>query len=177
MASGYIGHFKGLLINPQSALISLKQASLRSAFFYFLFVWSVFAVLFCLIGGQLNLFHTSPDILYLVTFVMIVFIGWLYFGLVIHVVLRIVSGPKSVVKTYKAVFYAATPLAVIGWISFIGGLSFIWGLLLIRQGIVEYHEISKRTAISVIILSLFIGIPTFGMAYFFLPVAVSLIIH
>jgi len=54
--------------------------------------------------------------MYLAAFAVTVFFGWLYFGLVIHAILRILSGPKSILKTYKAIFYAATPLAVIGWI-------------------------------------------------------------
>jgi hypothetical protein len=178
MVSGYIDHFRGLLTNPQSTLTSLKHSSLRSAFIYFFLVWGLFAVLFCIIGRlYLNFFIKTNNEFTQLTFVVTVLVGWLFFGLVIHAVLRVLSGPKSIFKTYMAILYAATPLAVIGWIPLIGGLSFIWALLLIRKAIVEFHEISYGTAIAVIFLSLFIGILTFGMAFFFLPVVATLIIH
>jgi hypothetical protein len=177
MVTGSIEEFTGLLVHPRSTLASLQQAPFESAFIHFLFVWDVFATLFCLVGSQLNLFHKTVDTGYPVLFVVMVLAGWLFFGLVVHAALRIMSGPKSIQKTCKAIMYAATPLAVIGWIPLIGGLSFVWGLLLIRWGIGEFHEISGRTAISVMFLSLLIGIPIFVTAYFFLLFATGLIIH
>ena len=175
MVSGYLDQFTGLLVRPKSTLASLKLVPFRSACIHFLVVWGVFAILFCLAGLELNLFFDrNLDLWYPVRFVMLVLAGWLFFGLVVHAVLRIISGPKSAVKTYKAVLYAATPLAVIGWIPFIGGLAFVWGLFIMKRGIVEYHEIPGGTAFFVLILSLVIGAMAFGMAYYFLPLAVTL---
>jgi len=116
MKSTYLILFRGFLTNPQSTLKSLQQASLQSAFIYFISVWVVFAFLFCLVGWVQNLLRNTHDTMYLAAFAVTVFFGWLYFGLVIHAILRILSGPKSILKTYKAIFYAAKPLAVIGWI-------------------------------------------------------------
>jgi hypothetical protein len=105
------------------------------------------------------------------------FAFWLYFGLVVHAVLRILSGPKSIEKTYRAVLYAATPIAAMGWVSLIMGLSFIWGLFIMERGIVEYHEIPRSTAFVVLLLSIVIGIMTFVMAYYLLLLAVTLVVH
>jgi len=51
MESGYIDLFRDLMVNPQSTLKSLKQASLQSAFIYFIFVLGVFAAFPALSGG------------------------------------------------------------------------------------------------------------------------------
>lgn len=178
MISGYINHFKGLLIHPQSTLTLLKQSSLKTAFIHFCLVWGLFAVLFCIIGiVQLNPKIKPNNVFDLSIFVVTVFAGWLCLCLVVHVVIRVLSGPKSSAKTFMAVLYAATPLAVIGWIPLIGGLSFIWALFLIRQAIIEFHGISHGTSIAVIFLSLILSILTFGLAFFFLPVIVTLIIQ
>jgi hypothetical protein len=177
MVSGYLDRIKGMLVQPQATLKSLQDTPLRSAFIHFLLVWGIFAALFCLGGLGLNLFVPTADPWYPVEFVVLVFAGWLFFGLVVHAVLRVVSGQKSPGKTCRIVLYAATPLAAIGWMPVIGGLSFIWGLLLMNQGLVEYHGISGRTAAAVLFLSLVLGIMAFGMAYYFLPLAITLIIR
>ena len=177
MVSGFIGQFTGLLVHPRSTLASLKQVPLRSAFTYFLAVWAVFAVLFCLVGWRLN-FNSRPlDPWLLVQFAILVLAFWLFFGLVVHAVLRILSGPKSIEKTYRAVLYAATPIAAMGWVSLIMGLSFIWGLFLMERGIVEYHEIPRSTAFFILLLSIVIAIMTFAMAYYLLLVAGTLVVH
>jgi len=72
MFSGFIGQFTGLLVHPRSTLASLKQAPLRSAFTYFLAVWAVFAVLFCLVGWRLNFNSRSLDPWLLVQFAILV---------------------------------------------------------------------------------------------------------
>jgi hypothetical protein len=166
-----------MLVQPQATLKSLQEAPLRSAFIHFLLVWGIFAALFCLGGLGLNLFVPTTDPWYPVEFVVLVLSGWLFFGLVVHAAVRIVAGAKSIKDTFRAVLYAATPLAAMGWMPVIGGLSFIWGLLLMNQGMVEYHGISGRTAAAVLFLSLGIGIMAFGMAYYFLPLAITLLIR
>ena len=175
MASGFIGQFTGLVIHPKSTFAALKEKSLRSAFAYFLAVWAISAVLLSTIGWRLN-FHAEPSDSWLMAqFAVLVLICWLYFGLVVHAMLRILSGPKSLEKTIRAVLYAITPIAVIGWISIIGGLSFIWGLFLMQWGLMEYHGITNSRAFVVLLLSVMIGIFSFFIAYYFLLILTALI--
>jgi hypothetical protein len=174
MVSGFIRQFTGLLIHPRSTLASLKETPLRFAFIYFCIVWTVFAALLLLIGPRLEPPPLAMDQFTLVWFVVLVFIGWLFLGLVVQVFLRIVTGPGNITKTYRAVLYSATPLAVIGWIPFITGLSFIWGLVILKRGLEEYHEISGVAAFLIPILAFVIAMMVIGIAYFSLLFAVTL---
>lgn len=174
MLSEFFHNTQELTLNPIDALRNLREEKLGKAFIYFIALVLVESVLFLIVlnstisdltFGMISLGDiVTVNIAYLIVF----FIGasiicniiiMLIISVIQHIFVFIFGGRKGIKQTIKAVIYSYVPIAVIGWVPFVGLISYIWAVILLIFAVRELHEISTARAIlAVISLIVFIVI-------------------
>ncbi len=176
MSYDIIPKIKGLLLDPTETLNNLREEPIESACVFFIAIAVISTVLTAIISLLNPIMANAAYLLgYLVgTFVGLI-IGLVIATIILHIFVYICGGRKGLGQTLKAVIYSYTPVAIIGWIPFIGIISIIWSFILEILAIREFHEISTtRAALAVIIpMVLMIIILVIVIAFFLVSVSTS----
>lgn len=68
-----------------------------------------------------------------------------------YIFAKILKGKGNLYDTYKALFYAATPGLLLGWIPYVSILGALWTLYLAVKGISKLHNVSMLRAFGIVI--------------------------
>ncbi|MDD1658179.1 MAG: YIP1 family protein, partial [Methanomicrobiales archaeon] len=125
-----------------------------------------------LLGSGATLAALLVGILIIVILCLIAFVvkaAWL------HLWVYLMGGRKGLEQTVKAVFYAAIPILLLGWVPVVGLLAgALWAIVILIIGIEVLQEISSGRALAAAFLAWLIGFLIFVVLplLFFLPVRV-----
>ncbi|MDD1646629.1 MAG: YIP1 family protein [Methanomicrobiales archaeon] len=100
---------------------------------------------------------------------MVVKAAWL------HLFVYALGGRQGLDQTVKAVFYAAIPILLLGWIPLVGLIAgALWGIVILIFGIEVLHGVSSGRALAAAFLAWMVGFLLFLVLplLFFLPVRV-----
>ncbi len=64
---------------------------------------------------------------------------------------KMLKGQGNLYDTYKALFYAATPSLLLGWIPYVSILGALWTLYLAVKGVSKLHNVSMLRAFGIVI--------------------------
>lgn len=172
MTNDIFQKFKDIILNPVETFKNSRDEPLGTAFLYFLVIIAVYSVLSGIVSMMFfsifTLFMPGMDALLaaetsVITGVVSIVFGFiasiiaLIFGSVIlHIFVYILGGRKGIEQTIKASIYSCTPLALFGWIPFIGIIAIIWSYILNALAIRELHEISTARAVLAVLIPLII---------------------
>jgi hypothetical protein len=176
----YIKKGFSFLTSPGTSFDNEKTTALSEAFKYILFLTVILAVLGGIVNGIAALY--TPNIITGLTTVtletlpmyivgsiigmyLLTIIGFVIWGLWLHLWAYIVGARKGLVQTMKSVFYGGTPNYLLGWIPLISFIAIIWSFVLTGMGIVRYQEMTGGKAALAIIIAILIPI-LIGVALF-----------
>jgi hypothetical protein len=135
--------FTGMIFSPKITLKKCQNISLVEAVFYYLILVSVFVCIESLIFlFNPSFISASADFRGLMKLFILFIIGWLVLGPLIYLFIHTIFQRDGIEKTFRALFLAATPLPLIGWLPIGNSLWLIWGFVLFGWGLTEYYELS-----------------------------------
>ncbi len=162
---------KGFLSEPSNAFESSKYDRIEDALKYYVIVSAIFSALLALmialisyvarpaLSAYLNIPGTGlADILSnFILFLIMMFVTLFIWSGVLHIFIYIMGEKKELKATIKAVMYASTPLALLGWLPLIGVIGWIWSCVLQIVGIKQYHDITTGKAIATLVIPIIIS--------------------
>lgn len=162
MSLPLIETIRGMILAPVQTLQHQEESTVSETLLYYLEIILAFALLSTIVTALLQSagFATTVDLqapasllIYLATLVIGMFIALVIMTLIFHLCARAMGGDGDLQDTMRAFVLSSTPVAVIGWIPFVGSvIADIWSLLLLVIGIREYHHLSTgRAAIAVLL--------------------------
>ena len=121
-------------------------------------------------GATLAAFLLSIVVILILCLVAIVLkAAWL------HLFVYALGGRQGLEQTVKAVFYAAIPILILGWIPLVGLIAgALWGIVILIIGIDVLHGMGSGRALAAAFLAWMVGFLLFVILplLFFLPVRV-----
>ncbi|MDD1651714.1 MAG: YIP1 family protein [Methanomicrobiales archaeon] len=93
----------------------------------------------------------------------------------LHLFVYALGGRQGLEQTVKAVFYAAIPILILGWIPLVGLIAgALWGIVILIIGIDVLHGMGSGRALAAAFLAWMVGFLLFVVLplLFFLPVRV-----
>jgi hypothetical protein len=147
--------FTGLLRHPKQMMTKLPEKSLISASGYFLAMLVLLLVM--LIVATIPSASRYPPgyfVGYIIEAYVFMILGWIYIGLITHIMVSIQGVRIYFSQTLRTFFYSSTPLGVIGWIPLFGFLAFLWGAYHIKCGLTEGQNVLNRDAYTAIFFAL-----------------------
>lgn len=142
---------KGFLTNPTDSFKKERKTTLEDSLIYYLKVLVIFAVLGGIMGGTVAMNPVIMVLGIIIIYIMMT-IGSIIGGLILHLGVYIVGGNRGLSETIKSVLFAQTPHLLIGWIPFVGFLTMIWSFILEILGLKELQDLSTGKAIVAIII-------------------------
>jgi hypothetical protein len=162
---------KGFLSEPVNAFESSKYDRIEDALKYYVIVSAIFSALMALMialmssiaGPALSAYLNIPgtglaDILSnFMLFLIMMIVTLFIWSSVLHIFIYIMGEKKEFKATIKAVMYASTPLALLGWLPMIGVIGWIWSSVLQIVGIKQYHDITTVKAIATVVIPIILS--------------------
>lgn len=159
---------KGFLSDPSKEFNLNRDEAPEEAVKYYLLIAGVYSFLSAIVlaliyavasplvssYGLLTEPHGITEIFsnFFMSFILML-IGVFIWGAILHLFAYVLGGRKEFMKTIRAAMYATTPLALIGWIPFVGFIGWVWVCALDIIGLNVYQEISPGRAIATVIIA------------------------
>lgn len=151
----YCKKAKSFLLEPTKAYKKEAKSSLGEAFKFLLLLNIPYSILFGLGIGLISWNPIAAAGAAVGAFIMMIIFP-LIGGLILHIFAFLFGAKKGFEQTLKAVFYAETPVLLLGWIPFIGPIFNLWTLVLEIIGIKNLHKVSTGTAVLALLVPLII---------------------
>jgi hypothetical protein len=160
--SNKIHRARTYIISPRAAFKRDKKRKFIHSLRYLLLLSIVFAVLggfistaltpLIIIAPQMILFSMAYSYIYIVALIG-VFSFWL------HLWVYALGGKKGLPQTMKTVFYAATPMLLVGWVaSIVFVITAVWSLILTAIGLRETQKMKRNKSILAVTLAFVVGL-------------------
>jgi hypothetical protein len=163
MAKTFFERIKGFIMGPGKAFEAEKKTSLKEALIYGLKGMFIFAIPYSIIFG-FSIFLSGSTISLLV--IPLILIGLPLLGVAggvlgalwYHLWAYIFGAKQGWVNTTKALFYANTPIYILGWIPIVNLVISIWSLILFGMGLKRLQKLSTGRAAAAILIAVLIPV-------------------
>lgn len=181
MSIPLIDTIKGMIIAPVQTLHQQEESTVQDTLLYYLEIILAFTLLSTIVTALLKSvgLTTAVDLqapASLLIYPVMLFVGMIIalviMVLVFHVCARVMGGDGALEDTLRAVALSSTPVAVIGWIPFVGSfIADLWALVLMVVGIREYHHLSTARAAIAVLLPVIVLIILAALAISYLTIS------
>lgn len=164
----FINKLKGFLFKPSKSFTAEEKSTVSSALKYGLIGLIILAILNAIIATVFSSVLPLPlpfegatgGIMAAISFFATLFFGFIgiiIMGLWLHLWVYIFGG-RGIGNTLKTVFYAYSPVYVLGWIPIINFLANIWYLVLAIIGLTKLQGLSTPRAIGAVVIAIIIPV-------------------
>jgi hypothetical protein len=183
MSIPLIETIKGMIIAPVQTMQQQEESTVQDTLLYYLEIILAFALISTIVtallksGGlttAVDLQAPASLLIYLVGLFIGMIIALVILVLILHLCARMMGGDGEWTDTLRAFVLSSTPIAVIGWIPFVGSfIANLWSLVLMVAGVREYHHLSTGKAAIAVLLPVIVLIILALLALSYLTIASS----
>ncbi len=171
----FIEKMRGFLLTPTKTFKAERKTSFVDAIKYGLLGLLIMAILTAIITaifGAIDVWSITQPIggaagtTTLAAFFGVIvfgFIGLMLVGLWLHLWVFIFGGKQGIANTLKTVFYAYSPVYVLGWIPIVSFFANIWHLVLTVIGLTKLQKLSTGRAVGAVIVAIVIPLIIIAM--------------
>ena len=157
MAIGFIGHIKAFITEPGKAFEREQKTPVSEALIYGLKGFLILAIMLSIT----SIFNPIGALGWTIPFILILifvggFVGILVNALWYHLWAYVFGARQGYKETIKILFFAETPVYILGWIPFVNIIAGIWSLVLVGIGLKKLQKLSTGRAVAAIAIAVLI---------------------